>query len=496
MKQAYHKTQDFPTNSNGIGASSIVAEAESFFDENEEIKAEETEAGANQKKLTVRKYPVLSEKAFYGLAGEIVKIIEPHTEADSAALLIQLLTAFGSVIGRNSYFKVGADFHYTKLFAVLVGATARGRKGTSWSEVERILVRVDGSFRDCIHNGMSSGEGLIFQVRDKQTKKTPVRKQGRIIDYQDEIVDEGTKEKRCCVIEPEFARVLRVIKREHNTLSAIIRDAWDKDRLKVMTKNPINASGTHISIVGHITESELIRNLDETETANGFANRFLWLCVKRSKYLPDGGNLQESDLNSVVSDLRLAVNFAAQGHELKRDSEANQLWHRVYRRLSDGYAGLLGSVTSRATAQVMRLACLYALLDTSSVIRVEHLRAALALWQYCEDSAKYIFGLSLGDKIADEIYSALKETPAGMTKTDLSNRFNRNRTAAEIDAALETLLELERIENIEEQTKGRPREIFRATGDEINEINEISLEIDEQEGLNSLNSFNSYGGVN
>jgi hypothetical protein len=180
--------------------------------------------------------PVLSEKAYHGLAGRIVRTIAPHTEADNAALLVQLLAGFGSVIGRGAYFRIGADYHYTKISAVLVGASSRGRKGTSWSEIERVLVRADESFHDCIQNGLSSGEGLIYHVRDEQTAKKPIKKNGIIVDYQDEIIDEGAKEKRAFIVEPEFARVLQSMKREGNTLSSVIRQAWDTDRLRVMTK--------------------------------------------------------------------------------------------------------------------------------------------------------------------------------------------------------------------------------------------------------------------
>lgn len=440
-------------------------------------------------------FPVLSDNVLYGLAGEIVKTIEPETEADNSALLIQLLAGFGSLIGKTAYFKVGADFHYLKIFVVLVGATARGRKGTSWSEIERLLIRVDEGFRECIQNGLSSGEGLINHVRDERTEKKPIKKSGVIVDYQDEIVDEGAKEKRAFVVEPEFARVLKVIQREANTLSAVIRQAWDTDRLKVMTKNPVKATDAHVSIVGHITEAELIRNLDQTETANGFANRFLWLCVRRSKYLPEGGNLSESSLNNAVQNLHTAAEFARNTKEIKRGSQANELWHRVYKRLSDGYGGLLGAVTSRATAQVMRLACLYALLDLSNVIRLEHLKAALALWQYCEDSAKYIFGMSSGDKLAEEIYSGLQANKEGLSKTEISKLFNHNRTAKEIEAALQTLIDLERIEKIVEKTQGRPREIFKILIYEINEINEKSFSQSQNGELNSFNSFNSSEGI-
>jgi hypothetical protein len=40
----------------------------------------------------------------------------------------------------------------------------------------------------------------------------------------------------------------------------------------------------------------------------------------------------------------------------------------------------------------MRLAMLYALLDGSSTVEEEHLRAALAVWDYCEASARHLFG--------------------------------------------------------------------------------------------------------
>lgn len=72
--------------------------------------------------------------------------------------------------------------------------------------------------------------------------------------------------------------VLRVLRQETNTLSAIIRQAWDGGPLRTLTKNsPAKATNAHISIIGHITKNELCRYLSETEAGNGFGNRFLWL---------------------------------------------------------------------------------------------------------------------------------------------------------------------------------------------------------------------------
>ncbi len=419
--------------------------------------------------------PELSDKALHGLAGEIVRTIEPHTEADNAALLVQLLVGFGCLIGKTAYFRAEADYHYTKLFAVLVGASSKGRKGSSWEQIKRILCRADESFADCVQDGLSSGEGLIFHVRDAQTKKVPIKEKGRIVDYQDEIADEGATEKRAFIGEPEFARVLRAMTREGNTLSSVIRQAWDSDRLRIMTKNAVRASEAHISIVGHITKDELLRNLDETETANGFANRFLWLFVRRSKYLPEGGKLQESQLNPLIEKLNKAVMYARMTDELKRDERARQKWIEIYPKLSDGHTGLFGSVTSRAEAQVMRLACLYALLESSEEITLEHLEAALALWQYCEDSARYIFGNQTGNKTADAIYTALLGAADGLTKTQIRDLFNRNASANQINLALRLLIELGKVEVLKEETDGRPREVFITKAYAKNDINDKSI---------------------
>ena len=111
----------------------------------------------------------LEEAAYYGLAGEIARAIEPHTEADPVAVLIQFLMAFGNVIGHSAHYQVEADPHYTNLFAVLVGDSAKSRKGTSWGHVRRIFGDIDPVWqrRRLKTGGLSTGEGLIWTVRDQ-----------------------------------------------------------------------------------------------------------------------------------------------------------------------------------------------------------------------------------------------------------------------------------------------------------------------------------------
>ena len=121
-------------------------------------------------------------------------------------------------------------------------------------------------------SGLSSGEGLIWQARDPIMKSEPVKEKGRVVDYQEVMVDGGVDDKRVFAVEPEFASTLRVMNREGSILSAVIRQAWDTGNLRTLVKNsPAKATGAHISIMGHITRDELRRYLDRTEAGNGFA---------------------------------------------------------------------------------------------------------------------------------------------------------------------------------------------------------------------------------
>jgi len=411
-------------------------------------------------------WPELSPEALYGLAGNIVGTIEPHTESDPVALLFQLLNVFGNIVGRGPHFKAEADEHHMNIFCCLVGETAKGRKGSSLGYIFKIFQGIDESWKQCIQSGLSSGEGLIWAVRDEIVKTEPIREKKKIVSYQDLIVDKGVEDKRAMVVQSELASTLRVLGRDGNTLSAILRDAWDGKDLRIMNKNsPVGSTQPHISIIGHITKSELTRYLTATESDNGFANRFLWVCVKRSKLLPEGGKLGntnefDSIFNPLIEKLKMAVDFARGINEIQRDGEARILWREIYPKLSEGKPGLFGAVTARAEAQTMRLACLYAFLDLSPIIKFEHLQAAIALWAYCEQSARFIFGNSLGDPIADTIQQALDDIPGGMTRTKISSDlFNRNVQANRIDEALNRLYASgSAYKEKEEVESGRPSE--------------------------------------
>ena len=450
-----------------------------------EIKSADAAQGEKRDELTsltsldAADYPApLEPAAFHGLVGDFVKRVLPHTEADPAGLLIQFLVGYGNLIGRDANSIADGCRHGGNLNAVLVGKTSKSRKGTGLKHVKNVLKHVDRTWsKDCIQTGLSSGEGLIWAVRD------PIEKmeKGETV-----VTDPGVEDKRLLVVEEEFSKVLVVADREGNTLSAVLRSAWDGDEvLRTMTKNsPARATHAHISTVGHITREELRAKLTENASANGFGNRFLWPAVRRSKVLPEGGG--SYGIADLVERLKEAVAFAREVGELKRDEAARKLWAQVYPELSEGKPGLLGAITARAEAQVLRLSDLYALLDCSQVVRVEHLKAALEVWRYCEDSARWIFETKTGNWRADRILAALKVAgERGKTKEQIRrDEFNGHITSFELDEALRLLFHTRLADRKEEDTGGRRAErwFFRP---EIREKSEVREESQTNTSLNS-----------
>ncbi len=404
------------------------------------------------------------ELVYHGLAGEFVHLIDPHTEADPVALLLQFLVAYGNIIGRSAHFVAEADKHYTNLYGCLVGETAKGRKGSSLGQVRRVFATVSPTWAlERVQEGQSSGEGLIWAVRDAIEKRMPVmegkRATGR---YTDQIVDTGVTDKRLLAAESEFASLLRVLEREGNTLSAVLRQAWDTGTLRALTKNsPAKATGAHISQIGHITADELHRYLTRTEVANGLGNRFLWVCVRRSKVLPDGGAVESVDFGPLCRELEHALDFGATAGQMARDGPARDRWHEVYPALSEGKPGMAGALLARGEAQVMRLAMVYALLDLSPRIELPHLEAALALWRYCEASVYAVFGESVGDPVADSIMAALRDAPDGLKRSDVTRLFHGNRDADDLSRALLSLQARNLIVLEKVSTGGRAAEVIR-----------------------------------
>lgn len=391
-----------------------------------------------------------SNLALHGLAGDVVRTLDPYTEADPAALLAHFLAFFGNAAGAAAHFKIGGAEHPARIFAAIVGTSGLARKGTSEAEVRRLFKAVDPDWtKHRIAHGIASGEGLMRLVAQE--------KDGTPTDY------------RLLVVEPELANVLKAMGREGSILSGVIRKAWDSGDFEhrvSKSKDAIVVRGAHLSIVAHVTQGELVARLDSGEQSNGFANRFLWFLVRSTKMLPDAPQIPEPDFRRLTKALSYALEAARLTQELKRSPEAAELWRELYPHLRSERTGLLGAVTSRGEAQVLRLSLLYALLDGKTEVLPVHLQAGKALWDFSYECARRIFGTRLGNPLAQRIVDELRESDNGtLTRGELQEVLGRNVGARPLDEALILLEGLRFIDRFRPErapgSKGRRPEAFR-----------------------------------
>jgi hypothetical protein len=408
-------------------------------------------------------YPKLGEAALYGVAGLAVRALAPHTEAHPAAILLQLLAAFGNAVGPAPHCMVDATRHGLNLFVVLVGESSKARKGTSWNQIRRLFAEVDHPWvAERVSTARLTPASLIHALRDQQ----PVT------------------DRRLLVLSEEFAAILHSLARARGHLSPLLRCAWDSGDLRSLDgRSPIQASGTHISLIAHITQRELAQHLPPTETHNGFANRCLWALVQRSQCLAEGGNLGAHELAAVAAELRRALDWVghADGIRLTRDEDARALWQQGYPELSQVRPGLYGAATSRAEAQVLRLSALYSVLDCSPNIGLPHLQAALAVWDYCAESAALFFGTSTGDPIVDRIREAIDGSYTGLSRKQMSALFHGHVSSERIEAALQQLLALGATYKTSQPSGGRPTTLWSAIP-EAESLGESEIEEDATSG--------------
>jgi len=407
-------------------------------------------------------WPKLGEAAYHGIAGAAVKAVAPETEADPAGILLSLLAGFGSCVGPGPHFAFEADRHAANLYVAKVGNTGSG-KGPSWGLAKYPLAKADpGWARHCLCHGLGSGEGLVE----------------RLADVPPLVLDTGDGEardfalpgdKRLYCVEEELARVFGLMQREGSTLSSVLRSAWDGEPMEFLNraKGRLRATGTHVSVEGHITREELaecVEGKGRRHLANGWTGRFLWCVVRRSKLRPFGGNV--AVLDAFAGPLAEAIARAKGMGELKRTAAANALWEASYPRLAEDRDGDYGKATAKGKPQTMRLALIFALLDMAEAIDERHLAAALAVWDYCDASARLIFGEARADnntphpplvQLALTLGGVIARNP-GVSRSQLHDATGRNHPAEDRAAALAWLEERGMAHRRRYQSGGRPGE--------------------------------------
>jgi len=291
----------------------------------------------------------MSKEAFHGIAGEIVGIIEPESEASKEALLAHFLVAFGNLIGRNAV-RYQAAPHYLNEFVNIVGDTASARKGTGWRAVNPILKAVDEAWMKCVVSGIQSGEAIVSLIRDELKGVPPVdrRKKGEADVIAEVVLDPGVDDKRLLLLEEELARIFgAATSNGGKTLSPTLRTAFDSPEvLRVAGKHsPQMATEPHVSVIGHITREELRKVMATVEHENGMGNRFLWIASRRSKIIPIPGWIDwVAQYSTIIERLKSIVSTFSIQRTLRFSEDGEKHWCDFYNanQLPPGIHGKLG----------------------------------------------------------------------------------------------------------------------------------------------------------
>ena len=474
---------------NALDPKSFLQASSNKFHKIEAIQPAEPET-APEDEFDIKEWPKFSMDACPGILGDFVSLATRDSEADPAAVCITALVRFcaevyGIAPNRGPHILVGETVHPPRLFAVICGNSSKARKGTSRYPVAKLFSRAlcqSSELRDlrlpipARESGgpLSTGEGLAYHVRDMTDAEIErLQKQNPEKDIHDK------DDKRLIIMDEEFASGLACTKREGNTLSMGIRCFWDSGDYSPLTKNnPITVKGAHINIITHITMQELAVCLAEVQAFNGFGNRFLWICARRSKLVALPAPMPEHDLAPIQREMWRLTATAQKRGAITMSPDCLEYWQSIYPDLSKEHTGLVGNIINRAEAQTIRLALAYALLDGKDIINQPHLQAALAMWKYAEASALYIFGDKTADPLEARIMEALKNGP--LTATELSALLCRNVPKERLQPLLQQMEARQVITVRKQKGCGRPRQIItltsQTTTNEINEKNEITCQ--------------------
>lgn len=414
--------------------------------------------------------PTLGDEAWHGLTADIVKALEPSTEADPVAVLFVLLSMVGNYLGHKPHLWAGATEHPPRLWPLLVGKTGAGKKGTAVNVAAWFMRQYDEEYmRDNVTSGLSTAEGLIQEVADPKPDKGA--------EPAEDGFDPGLvpADKRRIFREDEFATLLGRSRRENNVISAAVREAYDGVPMRVKTRtDPLVATDHHVSIIGAITPEELLAKLTDTDVANGFANRFLVVYSSRSKSLPRDVPFDRPAVNALLTRLDRSLRAVAGVREMSWTELGAKAWDEYYLAMDSRNlpGGRTADLVNRWNANTLRLAVAYALLDGLGEIDEVHVRAAIACWHYVEASIRHVFDDETADRELQRLMEYIDQAPepGWRSRNDVyAGLFSKHIGKAELDQLLEKLVrtgkyEGRKVQAVDEATQkpkgGRPTWVY------------------------------------
>jgi hypothetical protein len=338
--------------------------------------------------------PVLPDDALYGLPGRVALKLSESTGADPASILGMFMTSFGNAVGRQPHVMFYGHDEPGLLYTLIVGKWARGRKGTAWNAIKKLFEQAEPDWSaNRVEAGLQSSEAMIDLVQDSPNG-----------------------DPRLLILETEFARFIAAMSAQRKFASRM-RSAYDGDTLsaKRVKQAPLISTQHMISIIGMITPGEL---LALQKMSGGLESRMLYFySAPARKTRTDPFKVDESEIN-LADEVKEAIGHAWDSILLGTDpisaalaemrgiapktkfmiaDDVAERWKDEIEPAVEEIAEAVGEdyerYTARAQTHVIRLALLYALTDGADEIGWPHVKAAMALTEFCMFSARRIFSV-------------------------------------------------------------------------------------------------------
>ena len=306
------------------------------------------------------------------------------------------LTMFGNAVGRQPHVMFYGHDEPARLYTLIVGKWARGRKGTAYNAVRKLFMSAEPEWASKdIESGLQSPEAMIESVADSPNG-----------------------DPRLLILETEFARLISTMAATRR-FSSQLRTAYDGETLsrKRVKMAPLISTQHNISLIGMITPERAgscpggcAGGLEEPVLVSACAP-----AQRRTQTDPFIVNEEEIVLADRV---KSAINHAwdtilagtdpisaelaemrgiAPNTQYRIADDVADNWKAEIEPAVEDIADAVGEdyerYTARAQTHVVRLALAYALADEADEVGWPHVRAAMAFTEFCMFSARRIFSV-------------------------------------------------------------------------------------------------------
>ena len=377
----------------------------------------------------------LPEIAWRGSFANYRDLVAHTTEAADEFHYATFLQVFGCTLGRrlNVYH---AGTQYPNFYTCLVGRSGLTRKDTSHKSGRKVInmlhahVDYEQNPPFKIISGIRSVEGLLDELAGENRVRLII--QGELL----ALLSKARQDKLGHIIP---------------TLTELY-DCPDILNPPVHQKNVKPAIKPFLSIMAGTTEDWLHKALYEHDIYGGFANRWLYFYGPLKRPLSDPPKVDKQKLDNLVHELNFIREWAEDvpDGEVTISDEARELfasyYAEYYRRCNQ--PGLIPTLIVRIQDFIFKIALLYAADQQQSIISAEHLKAAIEVGNYLEDSSRQLFanfGVSKSKKSENKVLEYLKNAGQPIEYRDCYR--NLNMSAKELELCVEPLIKLGTINN-------------------------------------------------